>query len=99
MPKHLLDKAASMAQLNRWVILLQEFALEIPDKKGTENMLADHISRLPTSIQNEGGCDFPIHDSFPADHLFALAISSVPWLSNLVNYLAFRIVLPDMNSN
>jgi hypothetical protein len=33
-------------RLIRWVLLLQEFNLEIRDKKGRENVVADHFSRL-----------------------------------------------------
>jgi len=51
----------------------QEFALEIWDKKGTENVVADHLSQLSTPLRNEGECDLPIDDSFSDDHLFALA--------------------------
>jgi len=97
--KHLLDKVDSKPQLIRWVLLLQEFALEIQDKKGTENVVADNLSRLPTPLRKEGECDLPINDFFLNNHLFALAVSSALWFTNLVNYLGCRIVPSDINSD
>jgi len=80
--KHLLDKADSKLWIIRWVFLLQEFALEKQDKKSTKNVVADHLSRLPNSLKDEGECDLSIDDSFLDDHLFALVISSVPWFTD-----------------
>ncbi|GJR00832.1 putative nucleotidyltransferase, ribonuclease H [Tanacetum coccineum] len=34
------------AKLLRWIILLQEFNLEIRDKKGSENVVANHLSKI-----------------------------------------------------
>ena len=82
--KHLLDKADSKPRLIRWVLLFQEFALEIRDKKGIENVMADYLSRLATPLRKEGGCELPIDDSFLDDHLFGLAVSSAPWFVDLV---------------
>ena len=57
--KYLLSKKEAKPRLIRWVLLLQEFYLEIKDKKGNENSVADHLSRLHTTSSGE------ISDTFP----------------------------------
>jgi hypothetical protein len=82
-----MTKKDAKPRLIRWMLLLQEFDLEIQDKPGKENVVADHLSRLVN-----GGDDstIPLVESFPDEQIFVIAATTMelPWYSTLVNYLA-----------
>ena len=48
-----MEKKEAKPRLLRWVLLLQEFDLKINDKKGSDNMIEDHLSRLEMTIGND----------------------------------------------
>ncbi|RVW41521.1 Retrovirus-related Pol polyprotein from transposon 17.6 [Vitis vinifera] len=81
--KYLLNKKDAKARLIRWILLLQEFNIQIKDKQGVENVVADHLSRVKVESHFE---EAQINDEFPDDAL--CAVEKLPWFANIVNYLA-----------
>ena len=63
--KYLMGKKDAKPRLIRWVLPLQEFDLEIKDKKGSDNMIADHLSRLGKIAGTEKGTE--IAEIFPIE--------------------------------
>ena len=66
--RDLFKKKESKPRHIRWVLLLQEFNLEIRDKLGKENLIADHLSRLIL----DNNLSSPLSDVFPDEHLYVL---------------------------
>ena len=89
--RYLLSKKEAKPRLIRWILLLQEFDLEIRDKKGSENVVADHLSRL---IQEEEL--LPLKEDFPDEQLLATT-SSTPWYADIVNFLTSRLIPKDLS--
>ena len=52
--KYLLSNQDTKPRLTRWILLCQEFNLTIKDKKGVENVVADHLSRLVPESNSHG---------------------------------------------
>jgi hypothetical protein len=68
--KYLLSNKDSKARLVRWILLLQEFDVTIKDKKGTENVVADHLLRLTIYSTSD---ITQINDYFPDEYLLSVA--------------------------
>nr|GEV92202.1 reverse transcriptase domain-containing protein [Tanacetum cinerariifolium] len=70
--KYLLNKKDAKLRFLRWVLLLQEFDITILDKKGYENLAADHLSRLENPhkdvLENKD-----INENFPLETIGSLS--------------------------
>jgi hypothetical protein len=78
--------------LIRWILLLQEFDLEIRDKKGVENSMADYLLRL----QFKESAALPINDYMRDDTLLKVSTSN-PWYINIINYIVADYIPPGAN--
>ena len=108
--RHIYAKKDTKPRLLRWILLLQEFDMEIVDKKGIENGVADHLSRM--RIEDE----VPIDDSMPEEQLMAIQQlnesaqirksldqvctieEKLPWYADHVNYLVSGEEPPNLSS-
>ncbi|XP_070668998.1 uncharacterized protein [Malus domestica] len=98
--KYLLTKKEAKPRLIRWMLLLQEFDIEIRDKKGSENVVADHLSRL---VHEEEVV--PIPETFPDEQLMSIeqeppVLMILKWLQILLR-LTFlpRVLISDGGSH
>jgi hypothetical protein len=82
--KYLFSKKDAKSCLIRWILLLQEFDIEIRDKKGTKNVVADHLSRSTMDFTEDAT---PISETFLDEQLMHIAHNPAPWLTDIVNNL------------
>ncbi|RDX77871.1 hypothetical protein CR513_41925, partial [Mucuna pruriens] len=78
--RYLLKKPNAKPRLIRWMLLLQEFNIEIRDKKGAENSVVDHLSRIERESE-----PMPIRDEFPDEQLLHIQ-TPTPWFVDICNY-------------
>ncbi|GJY80327.1 reverse transcriptase domain-containing protein [Tanacetum coccineum] len=97
--KYLFAKKDAKARLMRWILLLQEFDIEIRDKKGAENLAADHLSRLENPHQDKFE-NKEINEAFPLETLGSIALKddNTPWFADFANYHAGKFVIKGMTS-
>ena len=81
--KCLMAKKDVKPRLIHWV-LLQEFDIDIKDKKGTENLVANHLSRLEL-LQCIVPKPLPIDHNFLDEHLLVISHPDfAPWYADIV---------------
>ncbi|GJU13843.1 reverse transcriptase domain-containing protein [Tanacetum coccineum] len=98
--KFLLAKQDAKPRLLWWILLLQEFDVIIRDKKGAENLAADHLSRLENPHQDVLE-NKEITETFPLETLGMVTFrgdDSTPWFANFSNYHAGNFVIKGMSS-
>jgi hypothetical protein len=87
--KYLLMKKDAKQRMIRWILLLQEFDLEIRDKMRVENSMADHLSHL----QFKESAKLPINDYMRDDTMLKVSTTN-PWYTNIVNYTVAGYIPP-----
>ena len=92
--KYLMTKKEAKPRLIRWVLLLHEFDLEIKDRKGCDNVIVDHFSRIEKTIVKGEGIE--LAEKFPDEQLFQLSFQS-PWYADIVNFLACGVMPPEFS--
>ena len=72
--KYLMAKKDAKPRLIRCLLLLREFDLEIKDKKGSDNVIADHLSRLERTTGTKKGAE--IAEIFLDEQLLMLSVQT-----------------------
>nr|GEV17191.1 reverse transcriptase domain-containing protein [Tanacetum cinerariifolium] len=95
--KYLISKQDAKQRLIRWVLLLQEFDIIIRDKKGTKNLVADHLSRLENPhkdvFENKD-----INENFPLETLGKISSGSTSWFADFANFHSGNFIVKGMSS-
>nr|GEU34932.1 reverse transcriptase domain-containing protein [Tanacetum cinerariifolium] len=90
--KYLFLKQDAKPRLIRWISMLQEFDIEIKNKKGAENVAVDHLLRLEKPNLKKLK-DEEINDEFPDEFLMSMKDEEEsPWFADFANYLVGGIL-------
>nr|GEX57150.1 reverse transcriptase domain-containing protein [Tanacetum cinerariifolium] len=95
--KYLLSKQDAKPRLIRWLLLLQEFDIIIRDKKGTENLATDHLSRLENPHKDEFENE-DINENFPLETFDKISSRSTQWFVDFANFLVGNFIVKGMPS-
>ncbi|RDX91354.1 hypothetical protein CR513_26679, partial [Mucuna pruriens] len=78
------SKTTQQLRRNFW-----KFFTEIRDKKGAENFVSDHLSRIERESE-----PMPIRDEFPDEQLLHIK-TATPWFADICNYVVTSQFPPE----
>ena len=87
--KYLLTRKESKSLLIRWILLLQEFDLEIKDQPRKEIVATDHLSRIQAEDSQI------INENFLNESILAVNCQPLPWYADIINYLVAGLIPED----
>ena len=67
------------------------------DRKGSENLVADHLSRLNQEGLKKHDDGVPINETFHGEHLLNVALKELSWFVDIANYLMSSVLPYDMD--
>nr|GEX45264.1 reverse transcriptase domain-containing protein [Tanacetum cinerariifolium] len=91
--RHLFKKQNAKPRLIYWILLLQEFNIEIKDRKGTENVTADDLSQIENEETSD---DSEVDENFLGETLMEINTEDEPRFVDFGNYLASDIIPKGM---
>ena len=87
--QYLMQKNDAKPRLIGWVLLLQEFVMEIRDKRGVENVVPYHLSRLEGKNEIEAPKEIK---ELLIDEKLMTVDASLPRYVDIVNFLAYKVL-------
>lgn len=96
--KYFMNKKDAKHRLIRWALLLKELYVHIVERKGEDNPVVDHLSRMENFLIDH----IPINDSFYNEQLENINVSSArvasPWFIDYVNLIVGKVMPPHFTS-